>query len=159
MMKWQKLLIQISFMTSMVLVAGCASSDYSQTYNQQAKNTGEQLVSISRQLVGSPYRFGGESPSGFDCSGLVRYIYREIGITVPHSSRLLHQQSQKVSLGSLQPGDLLFFAISKSKISHVGIYASEKQFIHAPSSGKHVSIASLNNPYWKKRLIGAGRFH
>ncbi len=158
-MKWQKLLVQISFITSMTFVAGCASNDYPQTYKRQTNNTGKQLVSISRQLVGSPYRFGGESPSGFDCSGLVRYIYREIGITVPHSSRLLHQQAHKVNLSNLQPGDLLFFSISKSKVSHVGIYASKRQFIHAPSSGKHVSIASLDNPYWKKRLTGAGRFH
>jgi cell wall-associated NlpC family hydrolase len=159
MIKWQKMLIHIGFITAIVLIAGCTSSSPQRIYKLQTSNTGEQIVHISKQLIGSPYRYGGESPSGFDCSGLVSYIYRELGISVPRSSRQLHKQSHKVSLGSLQPGDLVFFAISKNKISHVGIYASEKQFIHAPSSGKRVSMASLDNPYWEKRLIGAGRFH
>ncbi len=138
---------------------GCSSGTTPKTYNSHPDTTGKQMVEISRELIGTPYRYGGESPSGFDCSGLVRYVYGKIGITVPHSSRLLYQQARKVKLDNLHPGDLLFFNISKNKISHVGIYTERGRFIHAPSSGKHVSIARLNNPYWEKRLIGAGRFH
>ena len=159
MAKWQILFSCFSFLTGTALFSGCASSSSTQAFKQQGNSSGEQIVGISKRLVGSPYRYGGESPNGFDCSGLVRYVYRKIGITVPHSSRLLYRQSHKVNLSNLQPGDLLFFNISKNKVSHVGIYAAKGQFIHAPSSGKKVSIARLDNPYWKQRLLGAGRFH
>jgi cell wall-associated NlpC family hydrolase len=155
---WQKLLILGSVFAVTTLSGGCASSNY-QTYDQAANDKGEKIVRLSKEQIGSPYRYGGQSPSGFDCSGLVRYVYRKVGIDVPHSSRLLYKSSRKVSLQKIQPGDLLFFRISRSKVSHVGIYAEGGQFIHAPSSGKHVSLARLDNPYWEKRLVGAGRFH
>ena len=159
MANWHKLLVSYCFLTGLVLLVGCSSGASQAVYQNKSDTTGKQIVAYSRELIGSPYRYGGESPTGFDCSGLVRYVYGKVGITVPHSSRLLYQQSRKVSLKHLQPGDLLFFNISRNKISHVGIYAARGSFIHAPSSGKRVSVARLNNPYWEKRLVGAGRFH
>lgn len=109
-------------------------------------------------MLGTPYRAGGASPRGFDCSGFVRYSFNEAGIHIPRTSAQQYTQSQKISQQELQPGDLVFFNIRGRKISHVGIYLGQGQFIHAPSSGKAVSIDSLNNPYWKARIRGTGHY-
>lgn len=108
-------------------------------------------------MVGTPYRYGGAGPRGFDCSGLVYYSYRKAGIAVPRTTGEQYRQSRRVKLSRLQPGDLIFFRISRDKLSHVGIYAGSGRFIHAPSGGKRVAYASLDNPYWEARVIGAGR--
>jgi murein DD-endopeptidase len=115
-------------------------------------------LAIARKMVGRPYRYGGASPRGFDCSGLVYYSYGKAGIKVPRTSGEQYGQSQRVKLPRLRPGDLVFFRISHDKPSHVGIYAGGSRFIHAPSHGGRVSYASLVDPYWKARMIGAGRF-
>ena len=109
-------------------------------------------------MIGKRYRYGGASPSGFDCSGLVYYSFREAGIHVPRTTTQQYHQSKRIKLSQLQPGDLIFFKISREKLSHVGIYAGEGRFIHAPSGGKRVAYASLDNEYWETRVIGAGRF-
>lgn len=140
------------------LLNGCSANSRSDRAGH-GNSTGAQIVAISEQLIGTPYRYGGESPNGFDCSGLVRYVYRKVGIQVPHSAKLLEQKSRKVDLDEIEPGDLLFFHISRTKISHVGIYAADGKFIHAPSSGKSVSLAKLDNSYWKEKLVSAGRFY
>ena len=114
-------------------------------------------LTIARGMLGMPYRYGGASPDGFDCSGLVYYSYRKAGIHAPRTTTEQYRQSRRVQVSRLQPGDLLFFTISQDKLSHVGIYAGNGRFIHAPSSGKAVSYASIQNPYWRGRLIGAGR--
>ncbi|MCW8829831.1 MAG: NlpC/P60 family protein [Gammaproteobacteria bacterium] len=114
-------------------------------------------VSVARQQLGTPYRFGGTSPErGFDCSGLIHYSFKQAGINAPRTTETLFNSAFPVSGDSLRQGDLLFFRI-EGKISHVGIYIDDDTFLHAPSSGKSVSYASLNNPYWQQRLIRAGR--
>ena len=115
-------------------------------------------LSIARDMLGMPYRYGGATPKGFDCSGLVYYSYRKAGIEVPRTTHGQYRQSQRVKLSRLQPGDLIFFRISRNTLSHVGIYVGGKRFIHAPSGGKRVAYASLDNPYWETRVVGAGRF-
>ena len=120
-------------------------------------NSGQVALATARKLLGTPYRYGGSDPRGFDCSGLVQYSYRQAGVTLARTSRDIFRQSQLINPSHKQPGDLVFFAIAKDKISHVGIYSGSNQFIHSPSSGKGVSYASLDNPYWKSRLIGVGR--
>jgi cell wall-associated NlpC family hydrolase len=128
------------------------------TVEQQApRSSGLQALSVAREMIGTPYRYGGTDPSGFDCSGLVQYSFSKAGINLPRTSRDIFRSSQLVSPSERQPGDLVFFAISKGKVSHVGIYTGGDQFIHSPSSGKGVSYSSLNNPYWKTRLVGVGR--
>lgn len=119
---------------------------------------GQRALDIARTLLGTPYRYGGTDPNGFDCSGLVQYVFSHVGRTLPRTSREIFHISQRISPQELQPGDLVFFTISSNKISHVGIYADHKRFIHSPSSGKGVSYASMENPYWQKRLVGVGRF-
>ncbi len=114
-------------------------------------------LNIARDMLGTPYRYGGASPAGFDCSGLVYYSYRKAGINVPRTSSEQFRQSERVRLSDLRPGDLIFFRLLQDKPSHVGIYTGGGRFIHAPSGGKRVSYASLTDPYWEARVIGAGR--
>jgi cell wall-associated NlpC family hydrolase len=108
-------------------------------------------------MVGAPYRYGGTSPQGFDCSGLVYYAHRRAGISVPRTTGLQLHGARRVALANVRPGDVLF-ELEGNKVSHVGIYAGAGRFIHAPSTGKKVSYASLRSPFWRSRLISAGRF-
>ena len=120
---------------------------------------GQQIVSIAKSMVGSPYKYGGASPKGFDCSGLVYYTHQQLNITVPRTTKQQAAHSQSKQLSSAKPGDILFFKIYGSSVSHVGIYAGNNQFIHAPKSGKRVSYASIEDPFWKKRLVKVGSLH
>lgn len=121
--------------------------------------TSHSAVAVAKKMIGKPYRYGGASPEkGFDCSGLVYYAFRHAGIKVPRSSHKQFVDAFPVNPHALRQGDLLFFMIS-GKISHVGIYIGNNTFIHAPSSGKEVAYASLNNPYWRDHLIKAGRLY
>ena len=116
------------------------------------------VVETARQQVGVPYRYGGESPRGFDCSGLVHYAYARAGIEVPRTTRELLRHARRVPLSKLRPGDVLFFRVAPPKISHVGLYIGDGRFVHAPSSGKKVSYSSLNDYYWSRHVVAAGRF-
>lgn len=145
----------ISILTVAVLVfSGCAST--SSSY-QSGSPSNHEAVTIAENLIGTPYRYGGADPRGFDCSGLVYYSYRKAGIPLPRSTTDQYRLSKRIHLSKLRPGDLVFFAISPNKPSHVGIYAGQGKFIHAPSSGKAVSYAYLGNDYWQDKLIGTGR--
>lgn len=146
---------------SLFLLGACSSNV---NYARQPHHTpalvkvSHPATSIASKMLGTPYRFGGASPGrGFDCSGLVYYSYHKAGYRVPRTSQLQYQQSLPVKRTHIQEGDLLFFRI-EGKVSHVGVYLGDNQFIHAPSSGKRVSIASLDSPYWKQRFTKAGRF-
>jgi len=134
-----------------------ASSKAAKTTSSKQKS--EQLVRIAKSMLGRPYRFGGISPkTGFDCSGLVYYSHKRLGKSLPRTSSLQYQASRPVSRKNLKRGDLLFFRVYRRKISHVGIYLGNNRFVHAPSSGKQVSIAELDSPYWRKRFVRGGRF-
>lgn len=122
------------------------------------KNARATALDTARSMLGVAYRYGGTDPRGFDCSGLVHYSYAQAGIRLPRTAQAIFRASQLVDPRDVQAGDLVFFTISSKKIAHVGIYADSNRFIHAPSSGKGVSYASLGNPYWKNRLVAVGRF-
>ncbi len=117
----------------------------------------ERALQVARSLIGTPYQPGGNRPGGFDCSGLVQYVFRQVGVELPRSSREQYGALSRVSAKELQPGDLLFFRIARSGISHVGIYVEPDRFIHAPSRGRLVTYDSLSDPYWRARFVGAGR--
>ena len=108
--------------------------------------------------IGIPYRFGGASPDeGFDCSGLIQYVFRQEGLDVPRTSRKQADYSQNIPLMSAQPGDILFFEMATKKgVSHAGIYVGNDRFVHAPKTGRTVSYAKLSN-YWLSRLNKVGR--
>jgi cell wall-associated NlpC family hydrolase len=112
-------------------------------------------VAIAEQYVGTPYRWGGSSPSGFDCSGLVMYVYNQLGVPLSHSSYSDFNSGRSVGEGNLQPGDLVFFDTDGGGASHVGIYVGGGSFVSA--SGNHVQNSSLNNGYWGGHYIGARR--
>jgi cell wall-associated NlpC family hydrolase len=104
------------------------------------------------RLIGKPYRYGGSTPAGFDCSGLVQFSFRQAGIKLPRSTEEQRRASRPVRDSNLQPGDLLFFDQEGKKNSHVGIYVGRGQFVHAPSSGKQVRTDRTDAPYWRKHL-------
>lgn len=118
----------------------------------------DRILKLARSELGVPYLYGGSSPSGFDCSGLVYFVYRHAGIRVPRTANAQFYASHPVAYANLEPGDLVFFEIAGDAQMHVGIYAGTGSFIHAPETGEDVSYAQLDNPYWKARFVGGGRF-
>ena len=110
------------------------------------------VVSIAMRYLGVPYRWGGASPSGFDCSGFVMYVYAQVGVGLPHSSYAQYGAGVPVSRDQLQPGDLVFF----NGLGHVGIYIGGGQFIHAPHTGDVVKISSLTG-WYASTYVGARR--
>lgn len=137
------------------LAAGCASTPVA---DQPGDATGVQAAHIASSMVGIPYRYGGHSPRGFDCSGLVYYSYAQAGLNVPRSTETQRARSRRVGDHHLSRGDLLFFNQEGKYSSHVGIYLGNRRFVHAPSSGKRVRVDSLDDPYWQKHLVDARRF-
>jgi len=118
-----------------------------------AVTIGLRAVSFARHLLGVRYRYGGASPSsGFDCSGLVRFVYAHFGIALPHSSYADFDLGHRVSRGALRPGDLVFF----DGLGHVGMYVGGGRFIHAPHTGTRVEIDSLTG-WYAGRYDGARR--
>ncbi len=115
------------------------------------------LIKRAMNYLGSPYRRGGSSARGFDCSGFTSYIYRQYGVNLPHNSAAQSRVGKPVARHELQPGDLVFFRTSRRRISHVGIYIGNGKFIHASSSRGRVRIDSLTEGYYNKRYAGARR--
>ena len=115
------------------------------------------LVETAREFIGVPYKWGGSSPdSGFDCSGLTMVVYRHNGLDLPRVAARQYRTGTPVSRDDLQKGDLVFFDTRGSgKVTHVGLYIGNGRFIHAPSSGRDVTRASLSSPYFRNRYLGA----
>ena len=121
--------------------------------------TGQQIVDKAKQYLGVPYKWGGASPSGFDCSGFVYYVMRSLGFNISRTLTTMYAQGTPVSKSELQPGDIVLFKNTyKSGLSHVGIYVGDGKFIHSPSSGKVVSYADLNSTYYIEHYYGAVRY-
>ena len=117
----------------------------------------ERIVKTAQRYVGVPYRWGGESPrTGFDCSGFTMVVYRLNGLDLPRSSRQQWKVGKKIDRRQLQKGDLVFFATSSgSRVSHVGIYTGDNQFLHAPRKGSRIKTSSLSSWYFRSRYVGA----
>ena len=128
---------------------------------QQAPSTSGRIKSVLQRafaLLGTPYRWGGTSPeSGFDCSGLVGYVFRTIGIDLPRVSRsMAHEGTEVANRDALAEGDLVFFG-KRGRIDHVGIYIGDGKFLHAPRTGRDVTVSSLTTGYWSQKYLQARR--
>ncbi|WP_052144750.1 cell wall-binding repeat-containing protein [Halalkalibacter okhensis] len=127
-------------------------------FQAKANSETDRIVSLARSLVGSPYSWGGTTPSGFDCSGFMRYVYSDVGVDLHRMTVDQFNQGTSVSRNDLQPGDAVFFKNTyQAGISHAGIYVGNNQFVHASSSAG-VTTTSLSNSYWNPRYAGAKRF-
>jgi cell wall-associated NlpC family hydrolase len=158
-----------------ILIAGCASSPPRSVPAPQAdapppikwdggggaaelRSRGEALADFALRLRGAPYRYGGATREGFDCSGLVFYSHRQLGVAVPRTSREQAGHARQIKEGKLRRGDLVFFKIGSRQVNHVGIYIGDRRFVHAPGAGKPVTVNSLDDEYYEQRFSSAGRF-
>ncbi len=163
-MSMPQVLKNIALASAVMLLAACAGasqksvSRYPQAERgSNASSVGQTIASAALSQLGRPYRYGGQSPAGFDCSGLVVFAYRAARLNLPRSSADQYRLAEPVEISRATPGDLLFFRYS-GRVSHVGIYLGEARFVHAPSSGGEVSVRSLKDPHYRQRLVSVGRF-
>jgi cell wall-associated NlpC family hydrolase len=136
------------------LAAACSSNPTMPSAN--ANTAAQHAANIAIQQVGVRYRYGGASPSGFDCSGLIQYAYANAGKRIPRTAAAQWKTMRPVASDDLRVGDVLFFRIA-GKMSHVGLYVGDGRFVHAPSTGRAVAVASLRSDFYVDRLVGAGR--
>lgn len=138
---------------------GTASSGSSSSSGSTVANvTGSQILAEAQKYLGTPYVYGGASPAGFDCSGFVYYVLKQLGFSPYRTPASQYNQGTYVSKANLQVGDIVFFAGTyASGISHVGIYAGNGQFIHSPNSRSTVSYSDLTSGYWAQHYYGARR--
>jgi cell wall-associated NlpC family hydrolase len=162
-------LILLSFVTA-AAISGCAGQGAAKSTRTQhasgstsrssaaaaRRTVGEQAAQVAAEQIGVPYRYGGNNAGGFDCSGLVQYAYANVGKFVPRTTTALWHHARPVAISDMQPGDILFFNIA-GKMSHVGMYLGQQRFVHAPSSGREVTIARLDSDYYRNAFIRAGR--
>jgi cell wall-associated NlpC family hydrolase len=137
-------------------VAGGAAS-HGGARERDAAALGHRLVAAALDLRGVPYRNGGIDPKGFDCSGLVAFVFKAHGVTVPRQTSEQFTVGRKVGKDDIQPGDLVFFTTVAPGASHVGIAVDTDEFVHAPSSRGVVRVERLTLPYWQRRFVGARR--
>lgn len=149
--------------TVLGMISACSSNPPTEAGKAMPRETvrlhgsvGETAAAVALDQVGVPYRFGGNNPGGFDCSGLVQYSYSRAGKRLPRTTGQLYSETRTVARHELRAGDLLFFTI-EGKMSHVGLYLGEQRFVHAPSSGRTVTIASLSSPFYESAFARAGR--
>lgn len=140
-----------------LLLAACASAPPAPGFSVVSDAVASRAADNALELVGRPYRHSGNTPAGFDCSGLVQYSYGKAGIKLPRETRTQRRAGQPVSRTGLRRGDLLFFDQEGKKSSHVGLYLGDGRFVHAPSTGGTVRRDSLDAAYWRKHFVEARR--
>jgi cell wall-associated NlpC family hydrolase len=156
------------FSLSLVTIsAGCASSgavprpfpggDAPKTPAEASRSVGAAVAETALTFRGVPYRNGGSDPSGFDCSGLVQYVFAQHGLILPREVREQFAFGLSIPPERIETGDLLFFATTGRGPSHVGIAIGGDEFVHAPSSRGSVRVERFTAPYWADRLVGIRR--
>ncbi|MDP2674606.1 MAG: bifunctional lytic transglycosylase/C40 family peptidase [Dehalococcoidia bacterium] len=116
-------------------------------------------VELVRSRIGAPYVWGTGGPEAFDCSGLVLWVYEQLGLQVPRTAQQQFEWAVPIEPSQLQPGDLVFYEIccQPDRVTHVGIYTGYGEMIHAPAPGAFVRVESIDTPYWRQHFVGAGR--
>jgi cell wall-associated NlpC family hydrolase len=147
----------IALIVVLLAMAACGSQPPVEN-SARVDSPGARAAAAALDQVGTPYRYGGSTPRGFDCSGLVQYAYEVAGVNVPRTTGQLWSAVRAVDGTDMRPGDLLFFSI-EGKMSHVGMYVGGRRFVHAPQSGRTVSVASLDSPFYRRALLRAGRVY
>ena len=122
-----------------------------------ADGAGHPLITLALTFLGTPYRFGGSDPSGFDCSGFVQWVFSRLGTTMPRDVREQFRTGKQVDDDEIEPGDLVFFETVARGASHVGIALGDGRFVHAPSSKGVVRVERYTAGYWAQRWVGARR--
>lgn len=151
-------------LAALLLSAGCATTSSTQPRSvtvptsAPAASLGSRAAAMALEQLGVPYRYGGSSPRGFDCSGLVHYAYRRVGRAVPRTTGELWARAAPIDMRKVAPGDLLFFRFD-GKMSHVGLYVGNGRFVHAPSSGRVVTVESLESGIYADALVRSGRIY
>jgi len=153
------------FICALLSLNGCStfsskSSSSKVAQFKQDTSVGSEDISIAAVgLVGVPYRYGGNNPkAGFDCSGLIGYVYlKSANIKLPRTIQDMSTKGKNIGDQSPAPGDLVFFNTTGDKYSHAGIYVGKGRFVHAPSSGGTVRLEQIESPYWANRFTEARR--
>lgn len=123
----------------------------------KAPGSGLKVLKTAKSFLGTPYRWGGVTSRGFDCSGYVQSVLKKHGFTVPRLADVQYAKSNKVRYKDLKPGDMVFFSTYLPGASHCGFYLGNGEFIHASSAGKQVMISQMRNGYYRNRFVGGGR--
>ncbi|NGY03761.1 C40 family peptidase [Solimonas terrae] len=139
----------------LVLLSACAGNRLKPDPENDA--TRRQIVLDALGQVGRPYQYGGTSPDGFDCSGLVQYVYGLAGIKLPRTTREQHAYGLAVDMDDAEPGDLLFYSFGNGGIDHVAIYLGDDEAVHAPAAGRTVIVAGVHLKYWQSHFVDARR--
>jgi cell wall-associated NlpC family hydrolase len=147
---WRLLAVCFAIALVLPMSANAASDD--------AGSSGSNVAELAVQYVGSPYRWGGASPAGFDCTGFVQWVFSQVGVWMPRSEAAQLATGRRISVDELEPGDVLVFANTyRAGLSHVGIYLGEGEFVHAVDERHGVMVSRVYDAYWAPRLVGASR--
>ena len=147
---------RLAALAILALMAACAPFQR-ETPRSAAANAGAAALLAAESRIGTPYRYGGSGPDAFDCSGLIAYAYQQAGVALPSTAAQQYALARPVPRTELRPGDLVFFRWSGREVSHVGIYAGDGLFVHAPQAGGQVRTANLDDEWYRERYAGAGR--
>lgn len=137
-----------------LLLAGCFGG-FTHRDSEEVLRIRQTVVVDALGQIGRPYRYGGATPEGFDCSGLVQYVFGQSSVVLPRSSREQGDIGSRIHLDRAQPGDLLFYSFTGKRIDHVAIYLGDGQAVHAPASGRQVIVAPVAQKYWMNKFVEA----